>query len=86
MDNDINAREVSKDDAINFAKSNKLQGFGECSALRNLNVKEIFISFYKYLYKKNMNHLKEKTMKKIKYIRDLQQKQIEKSEKNCCNS
>lgn len=51
--------------AIQYSKSKHFQGFGECSALKNVNIKETFESFYKTLYKKNKNKLKEKTDKKV---------------------
>ena len=47
-----NNRKVTKEEAIEFSKLNHFQGFCECSALKNVNIKESFTSFYKTLYKK----------------------------------
>jgi GTPase SAR1 family protein len=40
-------RKISKDLALDFAKRYNLQGFTECSAKDNLNIKDTFESFYK---------------------------------------
>ena len=61
---DERKRKVTKEMAISYSKSKHFQGFGECSALKNVNIKETFESFYKTLYKKNKNKLKEKTDKR----------------------
>ena len=72
-----NNRKVSKEEAIEFSKSNHFQGFCECSALKNVNIKEVFSSFNKALYKKNRNILKEK----IIFLKRMQDKR---SNDNCC--
>ena len=69
------------EEAIDFSKTNHFQGFCECSALKNVNIKEVFTSFYKTLYKKNKTILKEKTKEKIIYLKKLQEKH---SNENCC--
>ena len=76
-----NNRKVSKEEAIEFSKSNHFQGFCECSALKNVNIKEVFSSFNKALYKKNRNILKEKTKEKIIFLKRMQDKR---SNDNCC--
>ena len=75
-------RQVSKD--VLFSKGKSFQGFGECSALRNTNINEIFQSFYKTLYKKNKNKLEEKTKRKIIHLENLQKKHSNKN-KECCS-
>ena len=52
-----------KKDAIDFVNKNNLQGYAECSAKNNENIKETFEKFYKILYNKNKNKIKEKKMK-----------------------
>ena len=76
-----NNRKVTKEEAIEFSKLNHFQGFCECSALKNVNIKESFSSFYKTLYKKNKGILKEKTKEKIIFLKKLQDKR---SSDNCC--
>jgi small GTP-binding protein len=56
-------RAVKKKDAIDFVNKNNLQGYAECSAKNNENIKETFEKFYKMLYNKNKNKIKEKKMK-----------------------
>ena len=58
------------------------QGFGECSALKNINIKETFNSFYKTLYKKNKDKLAEKTQQKINQLKIMQDKHNK--NKDCC--
>ena len=77
-------RRVSKDEAVFFSKGKSFQGFGECSALRNTNINEIFQSFYKTLYKKNKNKLEEKTKRKIIHLENLQKKHSNHN-KDCCS-
>ena len=60
---------------------NKLQGYAECSAKNNENIKETFEIFYKLLYKKNKNKIKEKNKMKLELIN---KKQTEKKNNNCC--
>ena len=55
---DLNCK-ISKDHAITYSKLKKFQGFGECSALKNINIKETFVSFYKTLYKRNKGKLQK---------------------------
>ena len=74
-------RKVTKEEAIEFSRLNHFQGFCECSALKNVNIKEAFSSFYKALYKKNKGILKEKTKEKIILLKRLQEKR---STDNCC--
>ena len=69
-----NNRKVSKEEAIEFSRLNHFQGFCECSALKDVNIKEVFTSFYKALYKKNKGILKEKTREKIIFLKKLQSK------------
>ena len=78
-----NYRKVSKEEAIEYAKNNHFQGFCECSALKNVNIKEVFKMFYKALYKKNKKVLKEKTKEKIIILKKMQDKR---HENNCCFS
>ena len=68
---DLNCK-ISKDHAITYSKLKKFQGFGECSALKNINIKETFVSFYKTLYKRNKGKLEEKLNKKIIQLKDMQ--------------
>ena len=70
---DLNCK-ISKDHAITYSKLKKFQGFGECSALKNINIKETFVSFYKTLYKRNKGKLEEKLNKKIIQLKDMQKK------------
>ena len=77
-------RRVSKDEAVFFSKGKAFQGFGECSALRNTNINEIFQSFYKTLYKKNKNKLEKKTKRKIIQWENLQKKHSDQN-KDCCS-
>ena len=78
-----NNRKVTKEEAIEFSKLNHFQGFCECSALKNVNIKESFTSFYKTLYKKNKNKLIEKTQQKLNHLKILQSKHSNKN-KDCC--
>ena len=50
---DEDNRKVTKENAINYSKLRKFHGFGECSALKGINIQETFTSFYRTLYKKN---------------------------------
>ena len=75
-------RKVSKEEAIEFSKTNHFQGFCECSALKNVNINEAFISFYKSLYKKNKGILDQKTNEKIIYLNKLKEKH---SNDKCCS-
>ena len=75
-----NLRKVEKEEAIEYSKFNHFQGFCECSALKNINIKEAFTSFYKTLYKKNKSILVEKTREKIILLRNLQEKRTN----GCC--
>ena len=77
-----NNRRVTKEEAIEFSKTNHFQGFCECSAIKNINIKELFTSFYKTLYKKNKGILREKTKEKIIYLKKMQEKH---SNENCCS-
>ena len=74
---------MSKDEAIKFAKNNHFQGFCECSALKNVNIKEVFKVFYNALYKRNKMILKEKTNEKIFILKKMQE---QRSDNNCCFS
>jgi hypothetical protein len=76
-------RKVTKEEAIEYSKINKFQGFAECSAIKNVNIKEVFKSFYIALYKKNKNILKEKTKEKLIILKKMQQ---ERSNNSCCFS
>ena len=79
---DLNCK-ISKDHAITYSKLKKFQGFGECSALKNINIQETFVSFYKTLYKKNKGKLEEKLNKKIIQLKDMQKKHSNRK-KDCC--
>ena len=35
-------RKVTKEEAIEYSRTNHFQGFCECSALKNVNIKEVF--------------------------------------------
>ena len=72
---------MTKEEAIEYSRNNHFQGFCECSALKNVNVKEAFSSFNKALYKKNRYILKEKTKEKIIFLKKMQDKR---SSDNCC--
>ena len=80
---DEDKRKVSKEHAITYSKLRKFQGFGECSALRNININETFSSFYKTLYRKNKEKLEEKLKKKIIQLDDMQKNHSNKP-KDCC--
>ena len=79
---DLNCK-ISKDHAITYSKLKKFQGFGECSALKNINIKETFVSFYKTLYKRNKGKLEEKLNKKIIQLKDMQKKHSNRKN-DCC--
>ena len=76
-------RKVVKEDAINFCRKIKCSGFGECSALNDINIKEIFHSFCKTLFKKNKDRLEEKSNNKVKQLENLHIKHSNK-DKDCC--
>ena len=80
---DLNCK-ISKDHAITYSKLKKFQGFGECSALKNINIKETFVSFYKTLYKRNKGKLEEKLNKKIIQLKDMQKKHSNRKKDCCC--
>jgi hypothetical protein len=80
---DEDNRKVTKENAINYSKLRKFQGFGECSALQGINIQETFTSFYRTLYKKNKGKLDEKLQKKIIQLEEMQ-KNIQQKNKNCC--
>jgi GTPase SAR1 family protein len=46
LDEDLDGRIVSKERAIDFCKKHHLQGFTECSAKDNVNIKDTFVTFY----------------------------------------
>ena len=77
-------RKTTRDEAVKFSRTKKFQGFGECSALNNVNIKDVFKSFYNNLYKKNKNKLEEKTKKKVIQLENLQKKHSNAS-KDCCS-
>ena len=83
IDSSNRNRRVTKEQAIQYSKYKHFQGFGECSALKNINIKETFTSFYKTLYKKNKNKLIEKTQQKLNQLKILQSKHSNKN-KDCC--
>ena len=76
-------RKVSKEEAIEYSKVNHFQGFCECSALKNVNVKEVFKLFYNTLYKKKKKLLKEKTNEKIIILKKMQE---QRNFNKCCFS
>ena len=80
---DEEKRKVTKEHAINYSKLRRFHGFGECSALKNINIKETFKSFYRTLYKKNKEKLDEKLKKKIIQLEEMQ-KNISPKNKDCC--
>ena len=73
-------RAVKKKDAIDFVNKNNLQGYAECSAKNNENIKETFEKFYKILYNKNKNTIKEKKMK----LELIDKKKNENKKDFCC--
>ena len=73
-------RAVKKKDAIDFINKNQLQGYAECSAKNNENIKETFEKFYKILYNKNKNKIKEKKMK----LELIDKKKNENKKDFCC--
>ena len=73
-------RAVKKKDAIDFVNKNNLQGYAECSAKNNENIKETFEKFYKILYNKNKNKIKEKKMK----LELIDKKKNENKKDFCC--
>ena len=75
-------RAVKKKDAIEFVNKNKLQGYAECSAKNNENIRETFEIFYKLLYNKNKNKIKEKNKVKLELMN---QKKSEKKNDFCCS-
>lgn len=81
---DERKRKVTKEMAIHYSKSKHFQGFGECSALKNVNIKETFESFYKTLYKKNKTKLKEKTERKVILLKESMKNKSSKNNKECC--
>ena len=76
-------RKVSKEEAIEYSRTNHFQGFCECSALKNVNIKEVSKLFYKALYKKNKKILGEKTKEKIIILKNMQ---AQRSFNKCCFS
>ena len=76
-------RKVTKEQAIIYAKSRHFNGFAECSALENINIKETFNSFYTTLHRKNKDKLIEKTQRKLNQLRLMQEKQLNKNS-DCC--
>ena len=62
---------MTKEEAIEYSRNNHFQGFCECSALKNVNIKEVFKLFYKALYKKNKKILREKTNEKIIILKNM---------------
>ena len=73
-------RAVKKKDAIDFVNKNNLQGYAECSAKNNENIKETFEKFYKILYNKNKNKIKKKKMK----LELIDKKKNENKKDFCC--
>ena len=65
-------RKVTKEEAIEYSRTNHFQGFCECSAIKNVNIKEVFKIFSNALYKKNKKILKEKTNEKIFILKKMQ--------------
>ena len=74
---------MTKEEAIEYSRNNHFQGFCECSALKNVNIKEVFKLFYKALYKKNKKILREKTNEKIIILKNMQ---AQRSFHQCCFS
>ncbi len=74
---------MTKEEAIEYSRNNHFQGFCECSALKNVNIKEVFKLFYKALYKKNKKILREKTNEKIIILKNMQ---AQRSFNQCCFS
>ena len=75
-------RMVNKQEAINFVRTNNIQGYAECSAKTNENILETFRLFYTSIYKKN----KTKLLKKIRKRMEKMQAQINQKNKEtfCC--
>ena len=74
-------RAVKKKDAIEFVKKYKLHGYAECSAKNNENINETFTSFYKLMYNKNKNKIKEANKLKLELM---QKNNNEKNKDLCC--
>ena len=74
-------RAVKKSDAIEFANKYNLQGYEECSAKNNENIKQTFEKFYNLLYEKNKNKIKEKNKIKLELMN---KKKNEKNKESCC--
>ena len=74
-------RAVKKSDAIEFANKYNLQGYEECSAKNNENIKQKFEKFYNLLYEKNKNKIKEKNKIKLELMN---KKKNEKNKESCC--
>ena len=74
-------RAVKKKDAIEFANKYGLQGYEECSAKNNENIKQTFEKFYNLLYEKNKNKIKEKNKIKLELMN---KKKNEKNKDSCC--
>jgi GTPase SAR1 family protein len=43
----IKDRKVSKEKAVQFLMKHNIQGYSECSAKNNTNIKDTFVSYYK---------------------------------------
>ena len=74
-------RAVKKSDAIEFANKYNLQGYEECSAKNNENIKQTFEKFYNLLYEKNKNKIKEKNKIKLELMN---KKKNKKNKESCC--
>ena len=65
---DRNLRRVSKEMALEFVNKHKIKDWTECSAKKNVNIKETFKSLYKAIYLQQKTKLEEKTVLKKKVI------------------
>ena len=79
---DHRKRKVEKQEAIDYCHREKFNGFGECSALTNVNIEAVFQSLCKTLYKKNKDKLDEKNKDKIVQLNKLVINQ--RKSKDCC--
>lgn len=74
-------RAVNKYNAQKFIKEHNLQGFEECSALKDENIKSTFKLFYETIYKSQKSNLEQKTIQRNQITLIPRKSQIS---NNCC--
>ena len=47
-------RKTTRDEAVKFSRTKKFQGFGECSALNNVNIKSYNFKYFVAIYKQSI--------------------------------